>query len=142
VVEGVGDHGCEYMTGGRVLVLGRTGRNFGAGMSGGFAYVLDETGDFETRCNPAVVDDIEELGADDAAFVAGLMEEHVRRTGSVKAKELLANWENTVQLLKKVFPSEYRRVLEEQQIRNKGPDRPSMIPAMQAEPKSGVIAGG
>ena len=142
VVEGVGDHGCEYMTGGRVLVLGRTGRNFGAGMSGGFAYVLDETGDFETRCNPAVVDDIEELGADDAAYVAGLMEEHVKRTGSVKAKELLADWENTVQRMKKVFPSEYRRVLEEQQMRNKGMDRPSMLPAMQAEPKSGVIAGG
>jgi glutamate synthase (NADPH) large chain len=142
VVEGVGDHGCEYMTGGRVIVLGRTGRNFGAGMSGGFAYVLDEAGDFETRCNSAVIDDIEELGADDAAYVAGMIEEHVKRTGSVKAKELLANWENTVQRMKKVFPSEYRRVLEEQQLKNKGPDRPSMLPAMQAEPKSGVIAGG
>jgi glutamate synthase domain-containing protein 3 len=138
----VGDHGCEYMTGGRVIVLGRTGRNFGAGMSGGFAYVLDETGDFESRCNPAVVDDIEDLGADDAAYVAGMMEEHVKRTGSVKAKELLADWENTVQRLKKVFPSEYRRVLNEQQMKGKGMDRPSMIPAMQAEPKSGVIAGG
>ena len=142
VVEGVGDHGCEYMTGGRVLILGRTGRNFGAGMSGGFAYILDESGDFEKRCNAAIVDDIEELGADDAAFVAGLMEEHLKRTGSIKAKELLADWDNTVQRLKKVFPSEYRRVLEEQQLKNKGPERPSMIPAMQAEPKSGVIAGG
>jgi glutamate synthase domain-containing protein 2/glutamate synthase domain-containing protein 3 len=142
VVEGVGDHGCEYMTGGRVLVLGKTGRNFGAGMSGGFAYVLDEDGEFEKRCNSAVIDDIEELGADDAAYVAGLIEEHFKRTGSVKAKELLADWENTVQRMKKVFPSEYRRVLEEQQLRQKGPDRPSMLPAMQAEPKSGVIAGG
>jgi glutamate synthase (NADPH/NADH) large chain len=142
VVEGVGDHGCEYMTGGRVIVLGRTGRNFGAGMSGGFAYVLDEDGAFETRCNKGIIDDLEELGPDDAAYVAGMMEEHVKRTGSVKAKELLGDWENTVQRMKKVFPSEYRRVLEEQQLKNKGPDRPSMIPAMHAEPKSGVIAGG
>jgi glutamate synthase domain-containing protein 3 len=143
VVEGVGDHGCEYMTGGRVVVLGRTGRNFGAGMSGGFAYVLDEDGTFEKRCNEGIVDDIEELSADDAAFVAGMLEEHRARTGSVKAGELLANWENTVQRLIKVFPSEYRRVLEEQQqAKNKGPERPSMLPAMQAEPKSGVIAGG
>jgi glutamate synthase (NADPH) large chain len=141
VVEGVGDHGCEYMTGGRVIVLGRTGRNFAAGMSGGFAYVLDETGDFEKRCNLEMVE-LEELGAEDAAYVAGMIEEHRARTGSVKARELLANWEHTVQRLIKVFPTEYRRVLEEQQIRNKGPDRPSMLPAMQAEPKSGVIAGG
>jgi glutamate synthase (NADPH/NADH) large chain len=142
VVEGVGDHGCEYMTGGRVIVLGRTGRNFGAGMSGGFAYVLDEDGKFESRCNKAVIDDLEELGPDDAAYVAGMIEEHLKRTGSVKAKELLADWENTVQRLRKLFPSEYRRVLEEQQLRNKVADRPSMIPAMHAEPKSGVIAGG
>jgi glutamate synthase (NADPH/NADH) large chain len=142
IVEGVGDHGCEYMTGGRVIVLGRTGRNFGAGMSGGFAYVLDEDGTFETRCNKAIIDDLEELGPDDAAYVAGMMEEHVKRTGSTKAKELLSNWESTVQRMKKVFPSEYRRVLDEQQLKNNRPDRPSMIPAMQAEPKSGVIAGG
>jgi glutamate synthase (NADPH/NADH) large chain len=71
-----------------------------------------------------------------------MIEEHRARTGSVKAGELLANWDNTVQLMKKVFPLEYRRVLEEQQLKNKGPDRPSMLPAMQAEPKSGVIAGG
>jgi glutamate synthase domain-containing protein 3 len=141
VVEGVGDHGCEYMTGGRVIVLGRTGRNFGAGMSGGFAYVLDETGDFEKRCNTEMVE-LVELGPDDAAYVAGMIEEHKARTGSVKAGELLADWENTVRRMVKVFPMEYRRVLEEQQLRSKGPDRPSMIPAMQAEPKSGVIAGG
>jgi len=141
VVEGVGDHGCEYMTGGRVLVLGRTGRNFGAGMSGGFAYVLDETGDLETRCNLGMIE-LEALGPDDAAVVAGMMEEHIARTGSVKARELMADWEHTVTRLVKVVPTEYRRVLEEQQLKNKGPDRPSMLPAMQAEPKSGVIAGG
>jgi glutamate synthase domain-containing protein 3 len=142
VVEGVGDHGCEYMTGGRVIVLGRTGRNFGAGMSGGFAYVLDEDGTFEKRCNLEMVE-LEELGADDAAYCAGMIEEHRQRTGSVKAAELLANWEQTVQKLVKVFPIEYRRVLEEaQNLKNRGPERPSMLPAMQAEPKSGVIAGG
>jgi glutamate synthase domain-containing protein 3 len=141
VVEGVGDHGCEYMTGGRVVVLGHTGRNFGAGMSGGFAYVLDEAGDFEKRCNMGMIE-LEELGPDDAAYVAGIMEEHRLRTGSSKAGELLADWENTVRRMVKVFPTEYRRVLEEQQLKNKGPDRPSMLPAMQAEPKSGVIAGG
>jgi glutamate synthase domain-containing protein 3 len=111
-------------------------------MSGGFAYVLDEDGTFEQRCNKAIIQDVEELSADDTAFVASMIEEHVKRTGSVKAKELLRDWENTVQRLVKVFPAEYRRVLEEQQLKNKGPDRPSMLPAMQAEPKSGVIAGG
>jgi glutamate synthase (ferredoxin) len=130
------------MTGGRVVVLGRTGRNFGAGMSGGYAYVLDENGEFEKLCNLGMVE-IEELDAADAAFVAGMIEEHRVRTGSVKAKELLANWEQTVQLLIKVVPTEYRRALEEQQeLKSRGPERPSMLPAMQAEPKSGVIAGG
>jgi glutamate synthase (NADPH) large chain len=130
------------MTGGRVVVLGRTGRNFGAGMSGGFAYVLDESGDFEKLCNTEMVE-LEELGADDAAFVAGMIEEHRARTGSIKSGQLLTNWEQTVQRLIKVFPMEYRRALEEQQeLKNNGPQRPSMIPAMQAEPKSGVIAGG
>jgi glutamate synthase domain-containing protein 3 len=72
-----------------------------------------------------------------------MIEEHRQRTGSVKAAELLANWEQTVQKLVKVFPIEYRRVLEEaQNLKNRGPERPSMLPAMQAEPKSGVIAGG
>jgi glutamate synthase (NADPH/NADH) large chain len=112
VVEGVGDHGCEYMTGGRVLVLGTTGRNFAAGMSGGFAYVLDEDGTFEKRCNPGLVE-LEALSAEDAAQVAALMEEHKRRTGSKRAAELLADWENTLNRLIKVVPIEYRRVLEE-----------------------------
>ena len=86
--------------------------------------------------------ELEELGPDDAASVTGMIEEHLARTGSVKARELLSDWENTVRRMVKVFPIEYRRVLEEQQLKNKGMDRPSMLPAMQAEPKSGVIAGG
>jgi len=113
VVEGVGDHCCEYMTGGRVIVLGKTGRNFAAGMSGGFAYVLDETGDFEKRCNLGMVE-LEALSPEDAAFVAALIEEHRERTGSRRAEALLAHWESTLAQLIKVVPLEYRRVLEEQ----------------------------
>jgi glutamate synthase (NADPH/NADH) large chain len=120
VVEGVGDHCCEYMTGGRILVLGRTGRNFAAGMSGGFAYVFDETGDFDKRCNLGMVE-LEPLGPEDAAFVAALIEEHRDLTGSRRAQGLLADWENTLPRLIKVVPLEYRRVLEEQaRAREKG----------------------
>jgi glutamate synthase (NADPH/NADH) large chain len=118
LVEGVGDHGCEYMTGGRVVVLGRTGRNFAAGMSGGFAYVLDELGDFEKRCNLGMVE-LEALSHEDAVFVASLLEEHERRTGSPKATQLLAQWETTLSRFVKVVPIEYRRVLEELSRREK-----------------------
>ncbi len=113
VVEGVGDHGCEYMTGGRTLVLGRTGRNFAAGMSGGFAYVYDEVGDFAARVNPGMVE-LEALGPEDAAFIAALIQEHSDRTGSRRAAVLLGDWEKTLTRLIKVVPLEYRRVLEEQ----------------------------
>jgi glutamate synthase (NADPH) large chain len=112
VVEGVGDHGCEYMTGGRVLVLGTTGRNFGAGMSGGFAYVLDRDGNFEKRANHGMIE-LEALSPEDAAFVASMIEEHKKRTGSRLAVELLSDWENTVNRTIKVVPLEYRRVLAE-----------------------------
>jgi glutamate synthase domain-containing protein 3 len=112
VVEGVGDHCCEYMTGGRVLVLGRTGRNFAAGMSGGYAYVFDETGDFEKRCNLGMVE-LEALSPEDAAFVAALIEEHRDQTGSRRAVSLLSDWEKTLTRMLKVVPLEYRRVLEE-----------------------------
>ncbi|MFZ5894035.1 MAG: glutamate synthase large subunit [Myxococcota bacterium] len=118
VVEGVGDHGCEYMTGGRVVVLGRTGRNFAAGMSGGYAYVLDEHGDFETRCNTGMVE-LEALSHEDAAFVAALLEEHIRRTGSPKAVQLMSQWENTLTRLVKVVPIEYRKVLDDLARREK-----------------------
>ncbi|HEV8551186.1 MAG TPA: glutamate synthase large subunit, partial [Polyangiaceae bacterium] len=112
VVEGVGDHCCEYMTGGRILVLGRTGRNFAAGMSGGYAYVFDETGDFDKRCNLGMVE-LEALSPEDAAFVAALIEEHRDHTDSRRAASLLSDWENTLSRLVKVVPLEYRRVLEE-----------------------------
>src|SRR6478609_4106389 len=91
VVEGVGDHGCEYMTGGRVIVLGRTGRNFAAGMSGGIAYVLDRDGTFEERCNPQLVA-LEALDDDDVRTVVSLLEEHAERTGSPVAARLVADW--------------------------------------------------
>ncbi len=91
VVEGVGDHGCEYMTGGRVVVLGPTGRNFAAGMSGGIAYVLDEDGRFAERCNHQLVG-LEALGIDDERIVLALVAEHAQRTGSPVAARVLADW--------------------------------------------------
>ncbi|HEY3499937.1 MAG TPA: hypothetical protein VGK73_34840, partial [Polyangiaceae bacterium] len=135
VVEGVGDHGCEYMTGGRTLVLGRTGRNFAAGMSGGFAYVYDETGDFDQRVNKSMVE-LEALSPEDAAFVASLMEEHRDRTGSRRAAALLADWEKTLTHMVKVVPNEYRRVLEEQQrLREKASSPSHGLPVLQAGAK-------
>ena len=113
VVEGVGDHGCEYMTGGRVVVLGRTGRNFAAGMSGGVAYVLDEEGDFAQRCNLQMVD-LESL--EDPAeeqFVKDLIARHVKLTGSAKGQQVLNSWTQYRQKLVKVMPLDYRRVLAE-----------------------------
>jgi glutamate synthase domain-containing protein 3 len=114
VVEGVGDHGCEYMTGGRVVVLGPTGRNFAAGMSGGVAYVYDETGDFaERRLNRSSVS-VEEIDETDAAELRELVSEHARRTGSALAERLLGDWEASLERFAKVMPDDYRRVLDEQ----------------------------
>jgi glutamate synthase domain-containing protein 2/glutamate synthase domain-containing protein 3 len=110
VVEGVGDHGCEYMTGGHVVVLGRTGRNFAAGMSGGIAYVLDEDGSFAGRCNHQLVG-LEPLDEDDGAIVIALMEEHAERTGSPVAARLLADWQPAGFV--KVIPHDYKRALAE-----------------------------
>src|SRR5687767_1939510 len=112
VVEGVGDHGCEYMTGGTVVVLGATGRNFAAGMSGGIAYVLDLDGEFDKRCNPAMVD-LEPLGAEDESLVKELIENHVRYTGSKRGAEVLVKWAEYRARFVKVFPKEYRRALGE-----------------------------
>ncbi|HEX2909675.1 MAG TPA: glutamate synthase large subunit [Chloroflexia bacterium] len=111
VVEGLGDHGCEYMTGGRVVVLGRTGRNFGAGMSGGIAYVLDEDGQFKERCNPGMVDleSVEE--ENDLAELQELIARHYRYTGSQIAEEILLNWPAYIDRFVKVMPREYRRAL-------------------------------
>jgi glutamate synthase (ferredoxin) len=111
VVEGVGDHGCEYMTGGRVVVLGHTGRNFAAGMSGGVAYVLDRAGAFDRRCNLEMVD-LESLeDAEDIALVRALVERHVALTGSGVGTRLLEEWLKSVRMFVKVMPRDYKRVL-------------------------------
>jgi len=112
VTEGVGDHGCEYMTGGRVVVLGSTGVNFAAGMTGGLAYVYDETGDFDLRCNVGTVDlETVEHGSGDEAELLALLREHAESTGSEKAKAILADWVNSRPKFVKVFPVEYRQAL-------------------------------
>jgi len=128
-VEGTGDHGCEYMTGGTVVVLGATGRNFAAGMSGGVAYVYDPEGQFAARCNPAMVDllpvqaEAEQRansdtakwhgGQTDEAQLRHLIDEHLRLTGSRRARELLEHWPQARAHFVKVFPKEYQRALAE-----------------------------
>ena len=135
VVEGVGDHGCEYMTGGVAVVLGRTGRNFAAGMSGGIAYVYDEDGDFEVRCNTSMVD-LEPIRREGAGVIPGtdaagradyhpdmtrfdeprlrgLIERHLHYTGSEVARRMLDDWEKRVERFVKIMPVDYRRALEE-----------------------------
>jgi len=127
VVEGVGDHGCEYMTGGCVVILGSTGRNFAAGMSGGIAYVLDEDGDFEKHCNLAQVelerfiddpkhvteDDLTDMTRFDAQRLRAMIETHLDKTGSNRAREILADWKNKVAKFVKVMPVDFRRALED-----------------------------
>ena len=112
VVEGVGDHGCEYMTGGTVVVLGSTGRNFAAGMSGGLAYVLDRESDFEIHCNKSGVDLVSVDEAEDAQQLKSLIEEHFQSTQSAVAKKVLDEWEETLPKFVKVYPTDYRRVIE------------------------------
>ncbi|MEY3969123.1 MAG: hypothetical protein RL617_136 [Pseudomonadota bacterium] len=134
VVEGTGDHGCEYMTGGTVVVLGQTGRNFAAGMSGGIAYVYDPLGDFASRCNMAMVtlepvlSDAEQRKTMDTAIwhrattdeqqLRRLIEDHLRWTGSARAREVLDHWAQSRAKFVKVFPAEYRRALAEIHARN------------------------
>jgi glutamate synthase (NADPH) large chain len=113
VVEGVGDHGCEYMTGGRVVVLGPTGRNFAAGMSGGLAFVLDERGDLRRKINPTMLDQLEELDEGDLIELRDLVAEHARRTGSPVAERVLREWAASSAKFVKVFPADYKRVLAE-----------------------------
>jgi glutamate synthase domain-containing protein 3 len=111
VVEGLGDHGCEYMTKGIVVVLGKTGRNFAAGMSGGIAFVLDEKGDFaEKRCNSAAVD-LEPVMNGDIDLLYELISRHAAATGSPRGRWFLENWDNMLPQFVKVFPHEYKRVL-------------------------------
>jgi glutamate synthase domain-containing protein 2/glutamate synthase domain-containing protein 3 len=114
VIEGVGDHGCEYMTGGRAVILGATGRNFAAGMSGGVAYVLDEVGDFgEFRCNHEMVELERMEAAEDIAELHDMIEKHIHYTGSSVGKKILDNWEAYLPKFIKVMPTDYKRVLQE-----------------------------
>ncbi|MEO7150299.1 MAG: glutamate synthase subunit alpha, partial [Burkholderiaceae bacterium] len=129
VVEGTGDHGCEYMTGGTVVVLGKTGRNFAAGMSGGVAYVYDEDGGFASRCNTAMVTLEKVLGAAeqeaqvdravwhkqqlDEVVLKELIQGHYKWTGSLRARHILDHWTESRGRFVKVFPNEYRRALHE-----------------------------
>ena len=112
VVEGVGDHGCEYMTGGCTVIIGKTGRNFAAGMSGGVAYVLDEEGDFESRCNMGMVK-LESIETDeDVDQVKTLLGKHLQYTQSAVAEKVLANWDEYLGKFVKVMPIQYKRVLD------------------------------
>jgi glutamate synthase (NADPH/NADH) large chain len=148
VVEGTGDHGCEYMTGGTVVVLGETGRNFAAGMSGGIAYVLDEDGLFEKRCNTAMVTlekvlssaeqiskmpksewhapvDVKDGGErlTDEVILKDLIEQHFRHTGSERAKVILVDWEKSRSRFIKVLPTEYKRALGELWLKSENQDQ-------------------
>jgi glutamate synthase (ferredoxin) len=131
VVEGVGDHGCEYMTGGCVLVIGPTGRNFAAGMSGGVAFVLDTRGDFKRRCNLAMVDVESLTDHEDVELVKELLKRHAKFTGSTVAENLLANWKAAQAQFVKVMPRDYKRVLIAiRQARADG--RPEDVAVMEA----------
>ena len=112
VVEGLGDHGCEYMTGGCVVVLGPTGLNFAAGMSGGLAYVLDVDGEFRERCNTELVG-FDTITPDDALGLRDLIAEHAARTGSPVAAGVLDGWDVQLQRFVKVMPHDYKRALAE-----------------------------
>jgi glutamate synthase (NADPH/NADH) large chain len=115
VVEGVGDHGCEYMTGGRALILGKTGRNFAAGMSGGIAWVFDPEHTFVDNCNTEMVE-LDPLSPQDEEEIQILLKKHVLLTKSEVAKYILGDWNNVSSSFIKVFPSEYKRVLQNQQL--------------------------
>ena len=122
VVEGVGDHGCEYMTGGRAVILGPTGRNFAAGMSGGIAYVLDEAGDFLTKCNLEMVDleKVDNRQAQDELRL--LIEEHVKLTGSAVGQRVLDDWTAMIDKFVRVMPRDYKRYLQGQTIEHADPE--------------------
>jgi glutamate synthase (ferredoxin) len=120
VVEGVGDHGCEYMTGGHVVVIGETGRNFAAGMSGGVAYVWNKSGDFDVRCNKEMVE-LETLEKEDVAIVQGLLRKHVDYTGSAVAAQILKDWEKISKQFVKVMPTDYKKALQAQKDEKSAP---------------------
>jgi glutamate synthase (NADPH/NADH) large chain len=133
IVEGVGDHCCEYMTGGTVVVLGRTGRNFAAGMSGGIAFVLDEFGELEQRCNTGMVELARVTDSGELALLRRLVEQHARYTGSARAKRELGRWERAERLFFAVVPTEYRKAL----MQRANADAANMIPAT----RRGLVIG-
>jgi len=118
VVEGIGDHGCEYMTGGRVVVLGKTGRNFGAGMSGGVAYVWDKDNTFSSQCNDETYELEDVRSATDIDELKDLISKHLRYTDSAVAREILENWEESLAQFAKVMPTDYKRVLAERALKD------------------------
>jgi glutamate synthase (ferredoxin) len=121
VVESVGDHGCEYMTGGKIVVLGPTGRNFAAGMSGGIAYILDEAGDFPRHCNMEMVKLFKLEDAEETETIRKMIKKHAEYTKSDRAWKVLALWEAMVPKFVKVYPNDYRRVVEtEKRLRASG----------------------
>lgn len=130
VVEGTGDHGCEYMTGGRVCIIGRTGRNFAAGMSGGIAYVLDIDGNFEFFCNKGLVDVSGLESIDDIKEVQTMISKHLYYTNSTVAENILTNWEEYLPKFKKVIPLEYKKVMEELKLK----ELQAKLAASQDEP--------
>ena len=111
VVEGVGDHGCEYMTGGCVVVLGSTGKNFAAGMSGGVAYVLDEKHELYLKLNKEYVTMTEVTSKYDIAELKDMIQRHVKETGSPRGTDILEHWEEKIPLFKKIMPNDYSRML-------------------------------
>jgi len=119
VVEGVGDHGCEYMTGGRVVILGRTGRNFAAGMSGGVAYVYDNENRFTERCNREMVELEEVEETEDLQELKVLIQKHFDHTQSIVARRILDDWEQCISKFIKVMPTDYKRVLQSRKDREK-----------------------
>jgi glutamate synthase (ferredoxin) len=144
VVESVGDHGCEYMTGGKVVVLGSTGRNFGAGMSGGLAYVLDEAGDFPRRCNQEMVKLFILEQPEEIDWIQAMIRRHAEHTGSNLAWRVLALWDEMVPKFVKVYPNDYRRVIETQQrFRDRGlSEEEAVMAAFEENAHDTARAGG
>ena len=120
VVEGLGDHGCEYMTRGKVVVLGPTGRNFAAGMSGGEAFIFDENGIFPKMCNTGMVSLEPVIEDKDVESLYHLISEHYESTKSANAKRILDGWDELLKKFVKVMPNDYKRVLEERALAEKG----------------------
>ena len=118
VIEGIGDHGCEYMTGGRVVVIGKTGRNFAAGMSGGIAYIYDSCKNLKDKCNREMVE-LEKLGPEDEQTVNSLLRNHYRYTHSRRAEKILANFNVELKKFVKVMPLEYKRILKAKKMEEK-----------------------